>query len=116
MFMDYKKNTGLYKLCIKWCTFFNHPHDKTLLETTVLAPIPPSFINRTVFVGKADVLGVFLNSPLQKRASEWLLICNETQRQRGKKVVKHLSGPISVARFKMDSVSTSDPDLQPKAA
>lgn len=58
-------------------TFFDHPHDKALLEATVLAPVSPSLINGAVFVGKADVLGVFLNSSLQMKTSVWFLICNQ---------------------------------------
>lgn len=41
-------------------TFPHHAYSKALLETAELASIPPPFVHRTVLVGKANVLGIFL--------------------------------------------------------
>lgn len=45
-------------------TFFDHPHCQTLLEATELASVSPLLVHRTVFVGEADILGIFLDSAL----------------------------------------------------
>lgn len=52
---------------MRYCTlhtFSDHSHCQTLLEATELASISPPLVHRAVFVGKADILGIFLNCAL----------------------------------------------------
>lgn len=45
-------------------TFFDHSHCKTFLETTELASVSPPLVYWTVFIGKAHILCIFLDSSL----------------------------------------------------
>ena len=45
---------------------FDHAHSETLLKPTKLAPVTTTLVDRTVFVGQANILGVLLNCPLEE--------------------------------------------------
>lgn len=47
-------------------TFFHHSDCQALLKATKLAPVPPPFVHRTVFIHKADILGIFLHCTLKE--------------------------------------------------
>lgn len=46
--------------------FFDHADGQALLEAAELAAVPPPLIHGTGFIGEADVLAAFLDSPLEE--------------------------------------------------
>ena len=45
---------------------FDHADSQTLLKAAKLTPVPTPLINRAIFIGQANIFGVFLNGALEK--------------------------------------------------
>ena len=47
-------------------TFFHHAYGKTFLKSTELTSVSSSFVNWAIFVGEANIFGIFLYGSLLK--------------------------------------------------
>lgn len=60
-------------------TFLHHAHTQALLKAAVLAAVASPLVHRTVFTGKAHILGVFLHGALEKQDTGKEIISLQTQ-------------------------------------